>query len=83
MSNSSVKSDLTQFKQPEKRSEIKTGGQYYFRFNFDGIVVYSPDPESPEYTLIFHNGAIEAVWTQRLLAPKLARLFLAHYFKER
>jgi hypothetical protein len=82
MSNPSVKSDLAQFsRQPEKLSSIRTTGQS-FRYNFDGIVASSTDPESPEYTQIFHNGAIEAVWTRTLISRHIGRKIPSISFQE-
>jgi hypothetical protein len=82
MSNPSVKSDLAQFsREPEKLSAIKTAGQS-LRYNFDGIVTYSTERESPEYTQIFHNGAIEAVWTGTLISRNIGRNIASLAFQE-
>jgi hypothetical protein len=71
-----LKSDLAQFsKQPEKLSAIKTAGQS-FSYNFDGIVTYSTD------TQVFHNGAIEAVWTGSLISRHVGKNIPSLTFQE-
>jgi hypothetical protein len=67
MANPSVKCDLTQFdKYPERLDSIRAGDQR-FRYNFDGLLVYATNRNTPQYTQVFHNGAIEALWTQYMM----------------
>jgi hypothetical protein len=82
MSNPSIKSDLTQFsRETEKLGAIKTAVQS-LRYNFDGIVTYNTDRESPEYTQVFHNGAIEAVWTGSLISRHVGKNIPSLTFQE-
>jgi hypothetical protein len=80
-SDPSVKFDLTQFSQEqEKLDAIKTSEQSY-RYNFDGIVSYSVCG-TQEYTQIFHNGAMETIKTQSLIAPQHGKNIPISSFQE-